>query len=494
MSSFGDYNFIAGDEDLELHQSFCFTEVTETTTAADASASAEDLPAPPLASPFAGPLEDLQGQTVGWLSPSSHDPVDGLDAIDFNDFLAFDESTDDLSAAAQVVPAATPPPELAASSTPQDESTAALEPAEDLPAVAQLDAVRDEIAQLKAALAAEGLQSRASTIPGGRQSSSGSLHKRRLDGGEVSPPKRQTTTKMGPIEALWSPKVTVGEQRAVNTNLAPPATPKPFSPQLDFTAQPSTPPIHTQDGHAISSEDLRSIQQFLNDNPAPVYGPSQQVDITTPPSDINMGHLVNTNAKRVPLKQTTKHAPKTTTNATNKVTKTTPKKKTRHQRTAPTTSNITLSPASSTSYRSIDELLAANFYSINAQEKLRLMLPMLRNLNPRELEKNLAALPCIRSKGTGHEVHVAKAIKDSPPTPEADDILAARLTFGTPSSPTPAAKGVSSSRLASTAPALQNLLLSHGVAHVGVSEDHDAARQCEALKKAAVLQTQVKKG
>jgi hypothetical protein len=473
MSSFGDYNFIAGDEELKFHQLFGFTEATE--TAAGDSAFAEDITPPPLGSPFAGPLEDLQGQTVGWLSPSAHDPVDGLDAIDFNDFLALDESTDDLSAAAQVAPAAPlpPPPELATSNTPQDESAAASEPAEDLPVVAQLDAVRDEIALLKAALAAEGLQSGASMTPGGRQSSSGSPRKRKLDGGEVSPPKRQNTTEMGPIEALWSPKVTVDEQRA--------ATPKPSSPQLDFTAQPSASHINTPDNHAISSEDLRSIQQFLDDNPALVYGVSQQVNITTPPSDINMDQLVNTKAKRVPPKQATKRAPKTATNATNKVTKTTPKKKTQHQRTA-TTSSIALSPASSTSHRSIDELLAANFYSLNAQEKLRLMLPMLRNLDPRELEKNLAALPCIQAKGIGHEVHVAKAIKDSPPTPEADDILAARLTFGTSSSPTPAAKGVSSPRPASTAPALQNSLLSHKVAHVGVSEDHGAALQVQDKK------------
>ncbi|KAF3049675.1 hypothetical protein E8E11_009622 [Didymella keratinophila] len=482
MSVSDGYNFVAGDEDLELHQLFNCTEADETVAVAPAPTA--DLLAPaPLGSPFAGPLEDLQGQVAGWLSPSAPGPVDGLDAFDFDGFLALNESIDDLPTPAEEAAAAPPPPELADSSTPQDKPAAASEPAGNLPAAAELDAVRDEIAQLKAALAA-----------GGRQSSS-SPRKRKLDRGEVSPPKRQITNEIGPIEALWSSKVTEDEERAAITNLAPQATPKPSSPQHDFTAPPSTPPINTANDDAISPENLRTLQQFLDDDPAFIYGATQQVNISTPPSDIDMGHLVNTKAKRAPPKPGPKCVPKNTSLTTNKVTKkakTTPKKKTQHQRNASTTSNLTPSPASSSSHRTIDELLAANFYSLSAQEKLRLMLPMLRNLDPRDLEDKLAVLPCVQAKGTSHEVTVANAIRNSPPTVEDDDLLATKLTFGIPSSPTPAARRISSSPPAPAAPAVQASPLSNKVAHIEVCEDYGANRQRQAIEKAAALQAQGK--
>lgn len=476
MSLSGASNFVASDEDLELHRLFDLNNGAE--VAADGlPLPAEDLAPPRLASPFAGPLEDLQGQPVGWLSPSAAGTVDGLNTINFDDFLALDESTDTLSAPTEEASAA-PPSGLADSSTPQDEPATASEPAEDLPAAAQLEAARDEIAQLKTALAAESLQLEVLTTPGGRQSSS-SPRKRKAIDGEVSPPKRQTTTEIGPIEALWSPKVTEDGRCAVHNNLAPPMTPKPCSPQPDFIVQPYTPYINTPTDCAISPQDLHSIQTFLNDNPALVYGTPQQVEISTPLSDITMGHPVNMKVERAPLKHTLRRVPKnisTTTNKVTKKTKTTPKK-TQRQRTA-STSTITPSPDTSKSHRSIDELLAANFYSLNAQEKIRVMLPMLRNLDPRELEKSLAELPCIQAKGAGHEVRVARAIHDSPPTPENDDILATKLTFGTPPSPTPAAKRSTTS---SPAPAVQASPLSHKVAHVEVIEDHGAVRQREAL-------------
>ncbi|KAF3038084.1 hypothetical protein E8E12_002351 [Didymella heteroderae] len=491
--SFSDtYQFVAGDADFELHQLYRFQEVTEN-AAADLPRPAEELLAlPPLGSPFVGPPEDLQGQVAGWISPSAPEPSDGLDIVNFGDFLALEGSTEDLSAPAGEIPD-TPPPELAESSDPQDEPAAASEPAEEPLGATQLDAVRDEIAQLKAALAAEGLQPEDST--GDRQSSSNS-RKCVLDCGEMSPSKRQITSDMGPIEALWSPKVTEGEQRAAHTNLARQVAPKPDSPQLNFTAPPFTPPINTSDGDSISPEDLHSIQQFLHDNPALVYGTSDQVDIATPSSDITMGHLVNTKIKRVPPKQIPKRVPKSTFQTANKVikkAKTTPKKKTSHQRNASTTSNVIPSPDSSTSHRSIDELLASNFYSLNAQEKLRLMLPMLRDLDPRELEKNLATLPCIQAKGTGHEVTVAKAIRDSPPTVQDDDLLATKLTFGIPPSPPPAANRISSSPPAPTPPTTWTLPLAHNAAHIEISKDHGAVRQREALEKAAALQMQGKK-
>ncbi|KAF1933625.1 uncharacterized protein M421DRAFT_201631 [Didymella exigua CBS 183.55] len=297
-------------------------------------------------------------------------------------------------------------------------------------------------------------------------------------------------TASGPIEALWSPKVTEDEYSTAYVELAPPTAPKPSSPQHDFTAQPSTPPVNIKDDHAISPEDLESIQQFLDDNPAPVYRTSQQVNISTPPSDITMAHPVNMNTNRKVQKQAPRHVAKTltsTANRVNKKAKAPPKKKTQHQRTTSTTSNITPSPSFTSSHRSIDELLASNFYSLDAQEKVRIMLPMLRNLDPRELEKNLAALPCIQAKVAGHKVRVAKPIHYSPPTPEDDDILATKLTFGTPPSPTPATRRNFASP---PAPATQDL---HKIAHVGVREYHGAVRQREALEKAAALQVQAKK-
>ncbi|KAL1650659.1 hypothetical protein SLS61_005911 [Didymella pomorum] len=485
MSSFGDINFIGGDEDLELHKLFGFVGATET--------AAVDLLAPlTLGSPFAGPLEDLQGRVAGWLSPSAPGTIDGLDAVNFDDFLALDKSSDDLPAptmesAAAAPPPPPPPPALPDSSTPRDEPAAASEPAGDLLAAAELDAVRAEIAQLKAALAA-----------GGRQSSS-SQRKRKQDGGKVSPPERQMTSEVGPIEALWSPKVTGDEQRAAHINLAPPGTPKSPSHQTNFTATPSTSPVNTANDDAISPENLHILEQFLNDDPAFVLGTSRPLNISTPPSNIDMGHLVNTKAKRAPPKPAPKHALKKTPHTTNKVTKkakTTPKKKKKqHQRNASTTSNLTLSPASSSSFsshRTIDELLAANFYTLNAQEKLRLMLPMLRNLEPRDLEDKLAVLPCIQTKGSGHEVTVANAIRTSLPTPEDDDCLATKLTFGTPPSSTPAAPGISSSSPASTSPAVQASSLSNKVARLEVGEDYGAVRQRQALEKAAALQAQGK--
>lgn len=480
MSSPSVFNFVAGDENLELHHLFSFTEAQD--PAAAPPAPTGDLLAPlRLGSPFFEPLEDLQGQP-GWLSPSDAGPADGLDAVNFDEFLALDESNDDVPAPAEEGPTLSPSSELADSGATQGEPTIAPELTGDLLPAAGLEAVRDEIAQLKAALAA------------GCHQNSNSPHKRKLDGGQISPPKRQATSEVGPIEALWSRKVTEGEHRAAITNMAPLATPEPTSPQLYFTAPPSTPPINTQDDDAISPENLRSIRQFLTDDPVLVHGASQQVDTSTPPSDTTMGHLVNTKAKRISPKPALKRAPKDASNILNKVTKkvkTTPKKKTQHQRNASTASKITPSPDSSSSHRTIDELLAANFYSLSPQEKLRLMLPMLRNLDPRELETKLAVLPCIQAKGTGHEVTVAKAILDTPPTPEDDDLLATKLTSGV-SSPDPAMRGNSCSPPAPTAPATQASLLSHKVSHE-VSKDYGAIRQREALEKVAALQAQGKR-
>lgn len=475
--SFSDvYDFVADNEDLELYQFFGSSEATETTVVAP-TPTGDLFILPPLHSPFAGPPEDVQGQTGGWLSSSAPDPAGGLDAVNFEDFLGFDESTADLPAPVEEAAAGPPPPELGDSSISQDEPVGASETTEDVPIASQLDAVRDEIAQLKAALAV------------------GNPRKQKLGAREVSSPKRQKTSKIGPIETLWSPLVTEDEQRAAHSNLVSPATPKPSSPQHHFTAPPSTPTTNTSHEDATPPKDLQSLQKFLNDDPAFIHGASHPVYVSTTPSDNTMGHLVHTRLKRAPPKQALKRAPKSTTNEPNKIIKklkTTPKKNMQYQRNTSTASHITSSPASSSPHRSIDELLAANFYSLNAQEKLRLMLPMLRKLDPRELESKLAVLPCIQAKGTGHEVTVASAIHKSPDSREVDDILATKLTFGITSSSTPAARCTSSSSPAPAAPDIQNSLLSHKGAHLEVSGDYGATRQLQALGKAAALQAQGK--
>jgi hypothetical protein len=183
------------------------------------------------------------------------------------------------------------------------------------------------------------------------------------------------------------------------------------------------------------------------------------------------------------------------TSATSKITKKpkTNPKKTQHQRTTSTAYTTAPSAAPPAYPRSIDELLAANFYSLNEQEKTRVLLPLLRNLDPRALEASLAALPCIQAKGPGHEVRVARAIHDSPPTPEDDDILATKLTFGTPPSPAQGLKAFTPQITPLQTPAFRASPLSHKIAKVEVNENLGITRQREALEKAALLQVQGKK-
>ena len=490
MSLSGASNFVAGDEDLRLHQLFDFAnacgESVEIITP-----PADGLHGPPrLGSPFAGPLENLHGQPVGWFSPPAAGPVDVLDAVNFDDFLVLDEGIDDLPAAAEEAPSPPPPPppEVTDTSTSQEEPGSLL-------ASATLEAAQTEIAQLKAVLAAGGPQLQTLTTPGGFQSSS-SPRKRKSTDGEVSPPKRQITTHVGPIETLWLQKVTEGESRSAFVNAsASPQTPLPSQSHLDLSATTPNDYISSPPEFDISPEDIHSIQTFLRDNPALVQGTSHRVDTTISTFDISMPHPVNMKAKRTPPEHAPKPPRKASVSAASKIvkkTKTAPRK-TQHQRAASTTPTVALSPSPPTHHRSIDELLAANFYSLNEQEKLRLVLPMLRNLDPRALEASLAAMSSIQAKGPGHKVRVARAIHDSSPTPEADDVLATKLTYGTARSFAPVTKTSVPHFSNPTSPASQDLPWSHKISQVEISEDIGAARQREALDKAALLQAQGEK-
>ena len=486
-------DFVAGDENLDLHQVFGFAN-TFNTVSDTLALPADNFPAVSyLASPFAGPPEDVQSQPVGWLSPSAAEPTDDIDTINFDDFLVLDEDTDDVLDTAEKAPSSLAP-ELADPSTTDEKPTAAPEQAGGPTTAVQLEAAQAEIAKLKAALAAESPGHQPLATPRGCQSSS-SPHKRKSTGSEVSPPKRQITTQVGPIEALWSPKVTEEERRAFRVNLDSPMSPKTSSTHLEFVPQPSAPYLSSPQDLDISTEDLQSIQTFLNDNSTLIHGTSHHVETSTSPFDTTMAQPANMKAKHIPLKHLPRRASKntaTTTSTTSKVTKkpkATPKK-TQRQRTVSTTSTTALSPAPLNYHRSIDELLATNFCSLNEQEKCRVLLPMLRNLDPRELEASFAELPCIQAKGSGHETRVARAIYDSPPTPGADDLLASRLTTGTPPSPTLAAKTATTFL---PTPALQAPPLSNKVLHVEVNEEHGAIRQREVLEKAALLQAHDKK-
>lgn len=298
-------------------------------------------------------------------------------------------------------------------------------------------------------------------------------------------------TEMGPIEAMWLHAVTKDERYTSKVNLDFPTTPSPPQLHLDFLPQDLAPYKSNAADFEISPEDLQSMHDFINNKTDLICGTSNQVSTSTTISNINMApHSVNMKAKRAPLKNARRPSSRHSEHTT-KVTKK-PKaipKKTQHKRTDSIAPSTITSPVHPARHRSIDELLSLNFYSLNEQEKCRVMLPMLRSLDPRQLEASLGELPCIQAKGAGHEVHVARAIHDSPPTPEADAELAIKLTTGFPSSPTPATKASHSQLFVPQA----SLSPRNTRASIEVSEDHGAIRQREALDKAALLQAQGRK-
>ncbi|KAF9694962.1 hypothetical protein EKO04_006901 [Ascochyta lentis] len=486
MSSSGPSSFVAGDENLDLHHFFSFTRDSE---AADSTFPL--LPnSPPavtrLASPFAGPHEDIQRQPIGWPSSSAAGCSNDLDTIDFDEFLALDEGHDGSPA---VVEQRSSPPPSEIPSTPPKETTVTPRQSKKISAATDLKAAQAEIAQLKTALETENPQHELLGAPAGHFTTT-SPCKRKSVGCEVSLPKRQALNIMGPIEAMWSLGVTEDERRAFRKNLASPAAPSSTEAHLDFSPPANSAHyISSQEDPEISPEDLLSMQQFLRDNTDLIHSTSQQVSTSTITSNMTP-YAGNTKTKRTALKRAPKSFSKSTTKNAVKVTKkTTIPKKTQHKRTVSTSAITTPPPNALSGHRSMEEILGLNFYSLNDQEKCRVLLPMLRGLDPKELETSLAELPCIQAKGSSHHVRVARAIRNSPPTPEADAELAVKLTTGIPPTPTPIIEASHSPSPAPRAsPSHQELPTS-----IGVSEDHGAIRQREALEKAELLQAQGKK-
>ena len=74
--------------------------------------------------------------------------------------------------------------------------------------------------------------------------------------------------------------------------------------------------------------------------------------------------------------------------------------------------------------RPIELLLSLPFLSLTTQEKLRVLLPLLRGMDPRLLEQHLSELPSVQAKGPGAEKVVATTILNSPNDEEADVTLA----------------------------------------------------------------------
>ncbi|KZM27400.1 uncharacterized protein EKO05_0002873 [Ascochyta rabiei] len=490
MSLCGTPSFVAGNEDLDLHHLFAFTN-NPGAVKKETSQSPDDLPAVPrLASPFAGPCTDIQVQPVGWPSPAADGSADCLETFNFNDFLALDEGNDDLLVVVEQCFSPPPPETTKVSTTFPGHINTTTEHTEKVSVATELDFAQAEIAQLKAALAVESPQHKLLTAPAGHLTSS-SPRKRKSISGEVSPSKRLSSTQMGPIEAMWSSGVTEDERRAFRENFASPTTPSPQA-HLDFTPQAAAAYIRRQRDFEISPEDLLSMQQFLRDNNDLIHSTSQQVSISTTTPNADMAPCPgNVKANRTARKHAPRSSAKVTTDPAAKITKKkkVAPRKTKHKLATSVTALPTTPPEALAIHRGIEELLALNFYSLNEQEKGRVLLPMLRGLDPKELEASLAQLPCIQAKGPGHHVRVARAIRNSPPTPEADADLAVKLTTGTPPSPTPFIKTFHSSSPAPEAsPSFKEV-----AAGFEMNEDHGTVRQREALEKAALLQAHGKK-
>ncbi|KAJ8113881.1 hypothetical protein OPT61_g4095 [Boeremia exigua] len=246
----------------------------------------------------------------------------------------------------------------------------------------------------------------------------------------------------------------------------------------------------TQDCN-MSPQNLQLIRDFINDTPATVDSTSHHFNISTPLSDTIVIPPVSTKVKRTAIKTPPKRTPKASTKSITRVAKkprSTPKK-TQHQRTASSTSTastISTTSSSPSRHRTIDELLAANFYSLNENERARLLLPMLRNIDPHALEPSFAEPPSMQAKGPGHEVRVDYTILESPPT-QTDDMLATELTLSTFPPELTAAVTTPPAPISSAASVTKELSLDD------LSEKFGTMRQREALEKAASQQMQDKK-
>jgi hypothetical protein len=463
MSYFEDYNITTGDDDLSLHKLFDFTKTFNATVDSTDLPVEHDLGSSLLASPFAGPLDC--DQPTGWLSPSAIAPIDRCSTVNFEEFLALDEEVHGSTAVEQ--PQLSSPPSIAGHSDGSfAQLTVDVKGSHYLPATADLEAAEAEIMQLKVALTAEeALQHETLTTP----------RKRKSSDGEVSPPKRHNATQMGPVEAMWSAGITLGEDMQA---LEKPASPRAsLSIQAHLGSSPHTPMpyISSSADFDISPEDLQSMKDFLSGASDLAYGTSNRITASNPLPETTMAPpSVNTKVKRTTLNRTSTPSTKSTTKAVTKTTKTTTtakktkvtNKRAQRRRSATAASHISPPPAIPARRRSMDEILALNFYQLTQEEKARILLPMLRGLNPKELEASLAEIPYVADKGPHEPARVAHIISSSPPSAEDAQVTA----------------------MGCTSPVLKK-----PIANVDMNENCGAVRQREALEKAASLQAQGRK-
>jgi hypothetical protein len=302
------------------------------------------------------------------------------------------------------------------------------------------------------------------------------------------PHKKPSLDVIGPIEAMWSP---VARKSAghVSSSLSP-RTPKRSPGQLGSPSQhhftPVTPPgscpgnpididaLPTTDTLPITASEL---EELLDQNPDLVYGtPHHNATPALPYSAL--AQFINMTPQSTPFKKVAKRPPKPkpATGPVSKVTKKTNVTPRKVQ--APPT------PADSPERRrSIEDLLIAPFITLTAQEKLRVLLPLLRGMNPRLLEKNLGEMRGIQARGPGHEKHVAAAIFNSAGNDEADNILARELTFGQVRNTAPRQHVMGYEQV----PVRETSPLAYKSATAEIEGRLGAMRQREALRKAAVL-------
>jgi hypothetical protein len=229
---------------------------------------------------------------------------------------------------------------------------------------------------------------------------------------------------IGPIEAMWSPMArgSGGQTPSLKT----PSPGQHRTPDQHYRFSPFTPPgscpSNPIDLDALPSSPSESLDQ----NPNLVYGTPHHNTSPAFPSSTSLRFINMAPSKKGPKrnpkpKQATASVAKVT-----KKTKATPKKV--QAPLTPAATPVATPAASPERLRSVEGLLSVPFITLNAQEKIRVLLPLLRGMDPRLLEQNLGELRGIQAMGPGHEKVVASRILNSSDNQEADDILASELT------------------------------------------------------------------
>lgn len=296
------------------------------------------------------------------------------------------------------------------------------------------------------------------------------------------PCKRPRLDVIGPIEAMWSPMA-----RGSGGQTPSPKTPSPGqhrSPGQHHRFTPFTPPGSCP-SNPIDLDALpispSSLEESLDQNINLVYGTPHHNTTPAFPSSSSFRFInmvpSNKAAKRTPKpKQAIASVAKVT-----KKTKVTPKKV--QAPLTPAATPVATPAASPEGLRSVEELLSVPFITLNAQEKIRVLLPLLRGMDPRLLEQNLGELRGIQARGPGHEKVVATRILNSPNNEEADNILASELTGNVHNTPRQQVMGGERVSFRETSPLAYKSAGAEGEGQLG------AMRQREALVKAAVLKT-----